>query len=215
MITVYVLNTSLCNTWKRNLELRDALSTYNCQKLHFGWPAGSLLISFKYLRDYWHFFIFYDFKSWNLAVIEQAEVIAICRFLSSLLYTFAFSLGIYIFQILVLAPARVYQLSLGKRDSQAKCRLFSIRYIYKCYLLVPNARDFGILSRMLKSVYASKIFTHCFLFIFFTFVFFNVNFNVFFAKCILVAWSYFDSERCDLVLHRPTILGWFQRVRFI
>lgn len=200
------LTLSLCNTWKRNLELRDASSTYNCQKLHFGWPAGSFLISFKYLRDYWHFFIFYDFNSWNLAVIGRAEVIAICRFLSSLLYTFAFSLCIYIFQILVLAPARVYQLSLSKRDSQAKCRLFSILYIYKCYLLVPSARDFGILSCMLKSVYASKIFTHCFLFIFFYIrkVFFNVNFNVFFVKCILVARGYFDSEGCDLVLHRRT-----------
>ena len=107
------------------------------------WVTGCrLAINSKIFRDYLKIFFIPKILSlgiWPLQGKQKPSCFAIF-FLVYDMDLFFFCI-VYIFYISVLAPARSYLLSLGDRGSQAKCRLFAISYIYKCYLTTPACQS--------------------------------------------------------------------------
>ena len=87
-------------------------------------------------------------------------------------------LCIYIFYISILAPAGVFLLSLGNRDSKAKYQCFAISHIYKCYLttIARQLTTPGIsLSSRVFEFASMKFFVYCFLFISFMFLRYSLS----------------------------------------
>ena len=110
----------------------------NVKNLPLGWSAwyppsqsgisGILLIFPNFLRSkVLEFGLYRASRSHRALPFSFLFMIYICFFCI-----------VYIFYMSVLAPARLYLLFLTDRGSQAKCRLFTISCIYKCYLTTPT-----------------------------------------------------------------------------
>ena len=107
----------------------------------------------------------------------------------------------------VFAPARVYLVSMGYEGFQAKYWLFSINYIYKCFLraitFYSTARRISLSFRYGRICFYD-IFIYCFLFMFF--ILLGYSLGKFFRGIFLCRSTLFWLKRTVLVLYRRIIL---------